>query len=240
MVKKKAVQGLMVLTALLWSTGGAQARDLFKDMQLDAFVLGGGSTLVDAQYFNSAERLFHSRFDLGPKFTLGVAVPYGKLLSIETAYSYGPNDLVVTNTNVFPHVGQVYPVRVYIGSLSAVVHAPFALFHLRPYAEGGVEYDRFSPTDAAITTAKNQGFATVSTAIITHNDKFGMNVGVGIDRKLTKRLTFRIDLRDHVTSSPAFGLPPKPTADSAAAFPVAGRANNIQYTAGIVFHFGKL
>ena len=103
-----------------------------------------------------------------------------------------------------------------------------------------MEYDRFSPTPAAVTTATNQGFAAVSTAIINHNDKFGINLGVGLDRKLTKRLTFRIDLRDHITSSPAFGLPPKPTFDSAATFPVAGRANNIEYTAGIVFHLGKL
>ena len=46
----------------------------------------------------------------------------------------------------FRMLGMVYPVRDYIGSISAVVHAPFSLFHVRPYAEGGVEYDRFSPT----------------------------------------------------------------------------------------------
>jgi opacity protein-like surface antigen len=237
MVKRKTVQGLMALAVWLLSTGAVPARDIFKDAQADVFVLGGGSTLVDAQYWNSAERLYHSRLDLGPKFTLGVAVPYGKLLTIETAYSYGPNNLVVTNTNVFPHVGVVYPVRDYIGSLSAVFHAPFSFLRLRPYAEAGVEYDRFSPTPAAITTAHNQGFAAVSTALINHNDKVGLSVGGGLDRKLTKRLTFRIDLRDHVTSSPAFGLP---NSYSAANFPVTGRANNIEYTAGIVFHLGKL
>ena len=237
MVKRKTVQGLMALAVWLLSTGAVQARDIFKDAQADVFVLGGGSTLVDAQYWYSADRLYHSRLDLGPKFTLGVAVPYGKLLTIETAYSYGPNNLVVTNTNVFPHVGVVYPVRDYIGSLSAVFHAPFSLFRLRPYAEAGVEYDRFSPTPAAITTALNQGFAAVSTALINHNDKVGLSAGGGLDRKLTKRLTFRIDLRDHVTSSPAFGLP---NSYSAANFPVTGRANNIEYTAGFVFHLGKL
>jgi opacity protein-like surface antigen len=234
---KKTVQGLMALAVLLLSTGAAQARDIVKDLQLDVFVLGGGSTLVDAQYWNSADRLYHSRFDLGPKFTLGVAVPYGKFLTIETAYSYGPNNLVVTNTNVFPHVGVLYPVRDYIGSLSAVFHAPVSLFHLRPYAEGGVEYDRFSPTPAAVTTGLNRGFAAVSTAEINPNDKLGISVGGGLDRKLTKRLTFRIDLRDHVTSSPAFGLP---NSYSPADYPVSGRANNIEYTAGIVFHLGKL
>jgi len=169
-----------------------------------------------------------------------VAVPYGKLLSIESAYSSGPNNLVVTNTNVFPHVGVEYPIRAYIGSLSAVFHAPVSLFHVRPYAEGGVEYDRFSPTPAAITTAQNQGFASVNTAHITHNDKFGINLGGGLDRKLSKRLTFRIDLRDHITGSPAFGLPPQPNSDSIASFPVSGRAHDLVYTAGILLHLGKL
>jgi len=234
---KKTVQGLMALAVLLLSTGVVQARDIFQNIQLDVFALGGGSTLVDPLYWQSADRLYHSRLDLGPKFTLGVAVPYGKLLSIETAFSYGPNNWVVTNTNVFPHVGVVYPVHDYIGSISGVVHAPHFLFHLRPYAEGGIEYDRFSPTPGAITEALDHGFAAVSTALITHNDKFGLNLGGGLDRKIMKRLTLRIDLRDHVTGSPAFGLP---NSYSAAYFPATGRANNIEYTAGFVFHLGKL
>jgi opacity protein-like surface antigen len=237
---KKTVWGLMALTALFLSTSAGQARDIFKDFQADVFLLGGGSTLVDAHNFETASGLYHSRFDLGPKFAFGVSVPYGKILSIESAYSYGPNNLVVTNTDIFPHVGVVYPVRDYIGSLSAVVRAPVSLFHITPYAEGGVEYDRFSPTPAAISTALNRGFASVSTALITHNDKFGVNLGGGLDRKLSKRLTFRIDLRDHVTGSPAFGLPPQQTSDSMATFPVSGRANNLEYTAGFVFHLGKL
>jgi outer membrane protein W len=88
-----------------------------------------------------------------------------------------------------------------------------------------------------MTTALTKGFAADSTAQINHNDKLGINLGVGLDRKLTKRLTFRIDVRDHVTSSPAFGLP---NTYSYANYPVSGRANNIVYTAGILFHLGKL
>ena len=79
----------------------------------------------------------------------------------------------------------------------------------------------------------------MSTTIITHNDKVGISMGVGLDRKIMKRLSFRVDIRDHVTGSPAFGIPPQPTPDNFASFPVAGRANNIVYTAGIVFHLGK-
>lgn len=244
MVKKKTAQGLIALAVLLWTAGVVQARDIFKDVQADVFALGGGSTLVDAQYFDSAGRLMHSRFDVGPKFSVGVAVPYGKLFMIETAFTGGTNNLFLTNTNIFPHTkadGSVveYPARFYAGSLSAVFHAPFSYRHFRPYAEGGVEYDRYTPTRGAIATARYEGWATVNTALLTHNDKFGMNVGVGVDRKLTKRITFRVDVRDHITSSPAFGIPRVETEASIAVYPVQGRANNIVYTAGILYHLGK-
>ena len=78
----------------------------------------------------------------------------------------------------------------------------------------------------------------MSTANINHNDKFGLNMGGGLDRKLTKRLTFRIDLRDHVTGSPAFGLPGQ-FAIVLRFFPSPGAPIIIEYTAGFVFHIGK-
>lgn len=238
---KKTAQGLMLLAALLGSTSGVLARDLFKNAQFDVYGLFGGSTIVDAQYFDSAGRLYHSRYDPDYKFSLGVAVPYNKFLTIESGFTYGPNNLNLTNTNIFPHTVAsgsvvVYPVDVYLGTLSAVVHAPVAFHHFQPYAEAGVEYDRFSPTTGAINTALNQGWASTSIALINHNDKFGFNVGGGLDRKLGKRLTFRIDVRDHLTSSPAFGLP---NSYSEAIFPVKGRCNNIIYEAGFLYHLGK-
>jgi hypothetical protein len=239
-MRKKTVQGLMALAVWWLSTGTAQPRDIFKNVQADVFVLGGASTLVDPQTWTSVA-LFHSRMDMGTKFTIGVAVPYGKLLSIESAFTYGPNNFILTNEDLFPHVGQVYPARSYIGSLDGVVHAPFAFKHVRPYAVAGVEYDRFSPTPAATAMAKNVGFAGASTTIMAHNDKVGLNVGIGLDRKLLKRVNFRIDVRDHVTGAPAFGIPPKPTTDSfGASYPLSGRAHNIIYEAGLVFHLGKL
>lgn len=232
---RKTVHGFMTVIVLLLTAGVAHARDI----KFDVYVLGGGSTFVDAEYFQSADREYHSWFRVGPKYSFGVAVPYGKLLSIEMGYSAGSNNFVVTNTNLFPHVSVVYPVRDSIANLSAVVHAPFAFMHVQPYAEAGLEYDIFTPTPGAVATATNQGFAAVSTApYFTGNDKAGMNLGAGLDRKIMKRLTFRIDLRDHITSSPAFGLPPR--SDTSAAFPVSGRAHNIEYTAGILFHLGKL
>ena len=243
MLRSKAVRGLAVLTVCLWSAGGAQGRDLFQNAKFDVFVLGGGSTLVDPQYFTSAGNRFHSRFDLGYKFTVGVSVPYGKFLNIESGYTYGPNNLVVTNTSIFPHAGILYPVRFHMGTLSGVVHTPSSIFGITPYVAGGVEYDQFSPTPDAVRTATDVGFGAVSTfPYLSHNDKFGVNLGGGFNRKLTKRISFRVDLRDHVTSSPAFGIPTSRAEFSSTGFPtfpVKGRANNIIYEAGFVFHLGK-
>jgi hypothetical protein len=237
---KKIVQGAMALAILAMGTGTAQARDLLKDAQADVFVLGGWSTFVDPQTWQSVA-LYHSRMEQGYKFTIGVSVPYGKLISFESAFTYGPNNLVVENVNIFPHSGVVYPVDTYIGSLDGVFHAPFDIKHFRPYAVGGVEYDHYSPTQSATDFALDHGFAGASTTYMTHNDKVGLNVGIGLDRKIVKRLNFRIDVRDHVTGAPAFGIPPKPTFDSLGAFyPATGRVNNLVYEIGLVYHLGKL
>ena len=244
MLKQKVSIGLMALVVGLLAASAGQGRDLLQNAQADVFVLGGGSTLVDATTYLTAGRTYHSRFELGPKGTVGVAVPFGKLLSVETAFTMGPNNLFLANENIFPHsapgASLTYPSRTYIGSMSAVVHSPATWRHLRPYAAGGIEYDRFSPTPGAKSTALSDGFGPVVTdVIIAHNDKFGLNLGGGLDRKLTKRLTFRIDFRDHVTGSPAFGLPPVQTLDSNAVFPAKGHAHDLVYTAGILFHVGK-
>lgn len=237
---KKTVLGFIVLAALLWSTGGAQARDLLKDLQIDVYGLGGASTIVDAQDFGSAGRLYHTRLEPGYKFSFGASIPYNKYLSIESGYTYGPSNLVLSNLDVFPHVGTVYAANVYIANLSAVVHAPFVFHHFRPYGEAGVEYDRFSPTKAAIDYAYYNGWAAAATANMNHNDKFGFSLGAGLDRKLTRRLSLRIDLRDHVTSAPAFGIPSAPNTNSIASYPIKARADDIVYEAGFVYHLGKL
>lgn len=249
---KRTVAALVVLTAWLGSAGGARAQNLglFKNASLDIFAMGGGSTLVNPQSFTEAGRLYHARFTPGYKYVIGASVPYGKLLSFEGSFTGGPNNLVLANEEIFPHTSgppasQTYPIRVYNGSLSAVFHAPFSFRQLHPYAAAGVDYSRFSPTREAIAIATNYGFGSVSTApYFTHNDKFGLNVGVGATRRLTKRLSLRIDLRDHVSSSPGFGLlgaglSPLEGTTTVPIYPVKGRVNNIVYTAGFVYHLGK-
>lgn len=233
--------GLLAMTALPLSAGAAQPSSVFKDAQLDVYALAGGATFFDSGNFPDAGRVYHSRYDLGPKYTFGVAVPYGKLLNIESAVTFGPNNWVVTNTNVSPHVGVVYPMNDYIESASAVLHTPFSRFHIRPYIEAGVEYDQFRPTRAAINYANDYGFASVASfPYLNRNDKFGFNAGGGLDRRLSQRFTFRIDLRDHITTSPRFGLPVRANTYNPVGFAAPGHVHDVTYEVGLIYHIGKL
>ena len=239
-MRKKTVRVWMLLAALWGATAGAFADGPLANAKVDVFVLGGGSTFIDEHYFYDAERTYLSYFKVGPKITAGFAVPYGPILCIELSYTYGPNNWVVQNNDVMPRVGVVYPVRYSSGNLSAIIHVPYSKFHFRPYVDGGVEYVQFTPTKAAIKYALDYGFASASMAYINANDKVGITVGFGVERKLIKRLSLRIDLRDHVSGTPGFGIPLAPTAANPAPFIVQGRSNNIVYTAGFVYRLGKL
>jgi outer membrane protein W len=233
MMTRKIVQSLMVATALCFCTVAAQARDL----SFNVFVMGSGSTLFDTRYFTSADEKYRSSYATGNKYLVGVEVPLGKILAVEAAYASGPNDLRVTNISLNPTVTTVYGVRNHVGSINLVVHAPFSRLGFRPYLTAGWEYHRFAPTLAGVATASSQGFGAVSTATLSATNKLGANCGGGVEHKIFRRVSLRLDLRDHLTGSPTFGLPPQ--ASTGATFPVSGLAQNVVYSAGIVVHIGK-
>ena len=234
MVRKKTLQSMLALMACWLTAGLAQARDI----KFDVYALAGGSTLVDGMNFTSATTLYHTRFAVGLKYNFGVAIPYNKSLSFEAGFDGGPNNFYLLNTQKFPRQGVEYPVDTYNAYISGVYHAPFSVKHFTPYGAIGLEYDKFIPTTSAVATATNVGWAAVSTARINGNDKVGFNVGAGLDRKFTKRVSLRIDLRDHFSGSPGFGLPN--SGSPGVVFPATAHAHNMVYTAGIVFHVGKL
>ncbi|MGD1156580.1 MAG: outer membrane beta-barrel protein [Terriglobia bacterium] len=233
MMTKKTVQGLMVAAALCFSTVAAHARDL----SFDVFVMGSGSTLFDTRYFGSADEKYRSSYATAVKYVVGVEVPLGKILGVEAAYASGPNDLRVTNISLNPTVTTVYGVRNNVGSVDLVAHAPFSRFGFRPYLAVGWDYHRFAPTLVGKTQAESQGFGAVSTATLVATNKLGVNCGGGVEHKISRRVSFRLDVRDHLTGSPTFGLPAQ--APTGAIFPVSGLAQNVVYSAGIVVHFGK-
>jgi len=195
------------------------------------FVTGSGSFLENERFFQHLGDQFRSSYAKGGKITLGGEFTPWKIAGLEAAYSYGVNNLRLADLSQAGSPLTGYGMRFQRLSANLVGHSPVSLLGLRPYATAGLEYARVAPTSEAKTIAVTQGFAGQPQIISTSN-KVGFNYGGGVDWSVIPLLGLRLDLRDHVTGSPTYGL-------SANNFPISGAAHNVELSAGVVFHLGK-
>ena len=137
--------------------------------------------------------------------------------------------LRVTNLSASQTLG--YGVRSQRVSANLVGHSPISLLGVRPYATGGLEFDHFGPTSQAKTMAFTQGF-TGQVVTLGSANKLGVNFGGGVDWSFFPTLALRLDLRDHLTGTPTYGL-------SGGRFPISGAAHDVEFSVGLVFHMGK-
>jgi hypothetical protein len=236
MTTKKSVRGLIVTVALCLSATAGRAQDK------EFFLMGGGASLSDKRSFSEAYIPFGSAFSTGGKGIAGIEMPLkkSKTFGIEGSYGFGQNNLKLTNYNTTPAAVTAYGLRTNRLSGDLVAHAPSSYHGVRPYAVFGLEYNLFSPTSAAKALGTSEGFAFEKTAKLGSQGAVGVNFGGGFEWRGSSRLGLRIDVRDHITTSPTFGLPTtEPSTTGLAWFPTTGNARNIEYSLGIVYHFGR-
>jgi opacity protein-like surface antigen len=235
MTVKRFLQGLIVSVALcLIATVGKAQNSLL-------YVTGGGNKISDARSFDEAFIPYQSTFAAGGGGNVGFELPLKKsnIFGVEVSYGLSQNNLELTyeNSPTLP-VTTSYGLRDNRFSGDLVVHSPSTFRNIRPYFVVGAEYDRFSPTSAAVALGNRVGFAYAPVAKLSSQGDAGVNIGGGLDYNLTEKWGVRIDVRDHITGSPTLGLPYGVTPSSNAYFPISGDAHSIQYTIGIVYHFG--
>ena len=197
---------------------------------------------MDKNAFTEGFIPYSTEYATGGRATLGVEVPLkkSKTFGVELAYGFGQSNLKLANLSYSYKPTTSYGLRNNRVSLDLVAHAPGAYHGAHPYAVFGVEYDDFSPTSAAQTEATKIGFAFEPTAKLSSQGSGGVNFGGGFDLKVTARVGLRIDIRDHISSSPSFGLPTtEPSTAGLAWFPVKGNASDIVYSVGLVYKWGK-
>ncbi len=196
------------------------------------FAMGSGSYLFDEKFFTTVYgSQFRSNYATGGKVTFGGEVKPWKLLGFEGSYGIGGNNLRVADLTVTPSLVWSYGVRAQRYSGNAVLHSPVGLGGLRPYLTGGLEYDRLGPTTQAKKLSFAQGFAGQSGTGLGASNLLGVNVGGGVEWGLFPALGLRLDLRNHITGTPTYGL-------ASAFYPVSGKANNLEISAGITVHLG--
>jgi opacity protein-like surface antigen len=222
MNRLKPVQLVGLLTSLFLSSNLAHAQGF------RVFAQAGGSFFQDERFFTHLFDRYRSNYATGGKITFGAEITPSSIIGLEGAYSYGRNNLRLTNLDQSQTTGYgAYSQRV---SANLLLHSPIEFLGVRPYATGGIEYDRISPTSGAKTTAFTQGFAGQS-VILGSNNKIGFNYGGGVELGFLPAILLRLDLRDHVTGSPTYGL-------SSSRYPISGAAHDVELSAGIVFHVG--
>ncbi len=223
--------------ALLWLAAGlfipspqAQAQGI------RVFALTSGTYLFSENFFAVNSEPFRSNYANGGKFIFGGEYMRSKLLGLEFAYGVGRNNLRITDVNEIPPEEVGYGVRIHRFNANLVVHSPVELGRVRPYATAGIELTRFGPTSGAKTLALTQGFAD-QLATLDGSNKPGFNFGVGLDWEFMPALALRLDVRNHSTGTPRFGLPTSST--TGAIFPVSGSAHNLEISLGVSFHIGE-
>jgi hypothetical protein len=230
MLRIRLVQFVCLLVA------GSYFSSLAHAQGVRVFVMGSGSYLYDEKFFTVSGDQFRSNYASGGKITFGAEVTPWKILGFEGAYGIGRNNLRVANLLVTPPGETGYGVRVQRYSGNAVLHSPVALGGLRPYVTGGLEYTRLAPTSQAKTLAFTQGFAGQS-AVLGASNLLGVNVGGGVEWAFLSALGLRLDLRNHIMGTPTYGLPQRSL--TSAIYPVSGKANNLEISAGITVHLGR-
>jgi hypothetical protein len=207
--------------------------------------MGADSSFTDQRSFTERYVNYSSAYAGGGKAIVGVEAPFYKIFGIEASYSIGSNNLEINNLSYTYTLIKSYGVRNNRFSADIVGHVPGVWRGIRAYGVAGVEYEVFSPTSSAETVAKTQGFAcernntpTCSATLSTQGEA-GFNVGAGLDYKVAAKVDLRLDVRDHMFSSPTYGLPATPSLVTTAYFPISGSARNIEYSIGLVYRFGK-
>ena len=223
MTRAKLAQLLPLVVLALFSTSAARAQGV------RVFVMGGGSFLEDERFFTRLGDRFQSNYASGGKITFGGEVSLAPVFGFEGSYGYGRNNLRVTDLAASQTLA--YGVRTQRLSANLVAHSPVPVLGVRPYATAGLEYDHLGPTSQAKTLAFTQGFADQLVTLSASN-QVGFNYGGGIEWSLVPALALRLDLRDHITGTPTYGL-------SSVRFPISGAAHGVELSVGLTLHIGR-
>lgn len=224
MKNRRLVQSLAVVITLCASASALHAQGL------SVFAMGSASSLFDKRDYAVNATPFSSSYKTGGGVTLGAEFSLNRIVGVEGSYSNVRNNLAVTNSSTSAESGYGVHDQRFSGDL--VAHAPKALFGLKPYLAGGIEYDHFSQPGSSSNIFDGFSDVTLSAA-----NKVGINYGGGVDMKLLPFISLRVDVRDHVMTSPTYGLPS--SSSIGPFYPISGIAHDLEYSAGIVFHVGK-
>ena len=200
-------------------------------------ISGGGSIVKADRTFTAGGETFNTEFANGGRAKARLTLDLTKHFSVEGVYGFGTSNLRVNELGGNPKQ-QAFGVREHEVQFNILHFFTGSGSHVRPFLTTGVGAARFGPTDAAKTSAAVDEFINAP-AQISASNKISLAIGGGIEGRFSRWLGLRVDLRDHISAVPTFGLPQTAPTAGAAFFPVSGIVHNIHAEAGIVFYLWR-
>lgn len=230
-VKRSCKRGCTLLFLLL-VVPNAFAQDRHARLTL----FGGGSFVQGNRTFVVDFDPLRSEFVAGGKFGLRGTVDLTDNWAVEAAYSFGRNNLRITELDEVPPEERGFGLRIhqFTGNLLYFLNTPEERF--RPFVTAGLGVTNYNPTGRAKVIAATMDFIDES-ALLRSSNKFAFNLGIGLEAIVTERLGVRLDFRDHITKIPRFGVPAAPPGSGVDFFPVGGSIHSFETSVGIVIYF---
>lgn len=221
---------LSMLSVVFLAAAPASAQIDIDNARVEIF---GGGSLMNAERLFTINDSFRSEFDSGGKFGFRVITDITEGWGAEASYGLASNGLQITPLERPGLDDRTFDMRVhqFVGNL---MYSFGDVGGTRPFVTAGIGLSRFSPTSEAERMALVEGFIEQEVAIDSEN-KFNFNFGGGVEGVITDRIGYRVNVRDHVTGIPRFGLSSTPAGNSPV-FPVTGSMHNVELTAGLVIN----
>ena len=200
-------------------------------------VSGGDSMLKADRTFTAGGQTFNTQYADGGRGKARLTLDLTKHFSVEGIYGFGTSNLNVTNTNGNPQTTS-FGVKGHEIQLNFLHFFTGSGSHLRPFVTTGVGDALFVPTDLAKQQAANQ--FTNSPAQLASSNNISWTIGGGFEARSRHRIGLRLDVTDHISGVPTFGLPQSSSGQGGAYYPVTGIVHNIQAEAGIVLYLWRL
>lgn len=179
---------------------------------------------------------FQTQYASGARGKARLTLDLTSHFSAEAVYGFGTSNLEVTRTGTTPQTS-AFGVREHEVQVNVMHFFTSSSSHLRPFLTTGVGVAHFGPTSAATTQASFQ--FTDGPASISADNKLSLTIGGGLEARSRHRIGLRLDVVDHISGIPTYGVP-QTSSGGGASYPVNGIVHNIQAEAGLVLYLWRL
>lgn len=180
---------------------------------------------------------FQTQYAGGARGKARLTLDLTKHFSVEGVYGFGTSNLDVTTTGNNPQTS-AFGVREHEVQANVMHFFTGSSSHLRPFLSTGIGVAHFAPTSAAKTQASFQFID--SPATLSSDNKLSVTIAGGIEARSRHRIGLRLDVMDHISGIPTYGVPQTSSGPGAASYPVSGIVHNIQVEAGLVLYLWRL